>query len=520
MTENNGRPSSASNREVEQDKVYEPIAARQSTNNINGSNSVSLSKTQSRASRRSGALYRTRSQNGYGVADHEPDEDEEAQAGQLEKDPFEVGWDGADDPLCPRSFSKGRKWMITFIVSGCSFCVTCASSIYTSAYEQMEAEFHNSRIISVLGLSTFVLGISLGPMLFGPLSEFYGRRPIYLVAWALYVIWIVPQAVAQNMATIIVCRFFNAFAGSTFLAVSGGTVGDLFANKDLSGPMAVFTISPFIGPSIGPLLGGFINYNVDWRWTFYVLLIWAFVLMLAIVLLVPETYHSKLLKKKAAAKRKETGDDRWLAPGDKVEKSVVGAMGRSLLRPFQLLMFEFMCLSLCIYSAILLGILYLFFGVFPLVFRSNHNFNLWQVGLTFLGMGVGMVLGILTDPVWHRIRDRLIQRLERETGVEGKSEPEFRLPSVIFGCFLVPVGLFWFGWTTYSSVHWIDNPVLLGDIYLPAAFPLFGTQMFQTLGYPWATSLLGFLTLVMLPFPYVFFKFGKRLRAKSRYAKS
>lgn len=123
MTENNGRPSSASNREVEQDKVYEPIAARQSTNNINGSNSVSLSKTQSRASRRSGALYRTRSQNGYGVADHEPDEDEEAQAGQLEKDPFEVGWDGADDPLCPRSFSKGRKWMITFIVSGCSFCV-------------------------------------------------------------------------------------------------------------------------------------------------------------------------------------------------------------------------------------------------------------------------------------------------------------------------------------------------------------------------------------------------------------
>lgn len=155
----------------------------------------------------------------------------------------------------------------------------------------MEAEFGNSRIVSILGLSFFVLGISFGPMFLSPLSEFYGRRPIYLVSWSFYVIWIIPQAVAPNIATIIVTRFLDGFSGSAFLAVSGGTVGDLFAKEDLQLPMALFSIAPFIGPSIGPLLGGFINYNVHWRWTYYVLIIWGFALLVAIVFIVPETYR-------------------------------------------------------------------------------------------------------------------------------------------------------------------------------------------------------------------------------------
>lgn len=139
-------------------------------------------------------------------------------------------------------------------------------------------------------------------------------------------------------------------------------------------------------------------------------------------------------------------------------------MGHSLLRPFQLLAYEWMVLNLCIYSAILLGILYLFFGAFPLVFRTNHGFNLWQIGLSFLGIGVGMIIAIATDPVWHRIRDHLIRKLEAETGVPGQSEPEFRLPSTIVGAFLVPAGIFMFGWSTYPYVHWIV-PIIGSTIF-------------------------------------------------------
>ncbi|KAF4467304.1 major facilitator superfamily transporter [Fusarium albosuccineum] len=511
-----------------------------------------ISRTQSRTS---DSLYRTRSQNGYSC-DPDDDPDEDSPSGEPEKDPFEVGWENGDqDPLCPRSFNKLRKWIIVFIVSLASFCVTAASSIYTSTYAQMEAEFGNSRIVSTLGLSFFVLGIALGPMFLSPLSEFYGRRPIYLVSWSMYVIWIIPQAVAKNIATMLVGRFLDGFSGSAFLAVSGGTVGDLFAKHELQGPMLMFSIAPFIGPSIGPLIGGFINYNTDWRWTYYVLLIWGFGLLLAIVFLVPETYHPILIRNKARQTRKETGDERWQAPNEKVQKSVISAVGRSLLRPFQLLIFEPMCLNLCIFSAILLGILYLFFGAFPLVFRQVYGFNLWQIGLTFLGILVGMVLAAGLDPVWHRIRSNLIRRLSDETGIEGSSEPEFRLPPAILGSVLVPAGIFMFGWSCYPWVHWIV-PIIgaaifgagtllvfsgiftfLVDAYpqyaasalaanafvrcaFAAAFPLFGNQMYEKLNYHWASSLLAFLTVAMMPFPYIFFRYGKRIRAKSRFATS
>lgn len=161
----------------------------------------------------------------------------------------------------------------------------------------MEAEFGNSRILSTLGLSTYVLGIAFGPLCFSPLSELYGRRPIYLVAWSLYVVWIIPQAVARNITTIILGRLFSGFSGSALLAVSGGTVGDLFSKEELHSPMAVYSAFTFIGPCIGPLLAGFINYSLYWRWTYYIMMMWAFALLLAIGFFVPETYRKMLVPK-------------------------------------------------------------------------------------------------------------------------------------------------------------------------------------------------------------------------------
>lgn len=168
---------------------------------------------------------------------------------------------------------------------------TAASSIYTTTYEQMETAFGNSRLFSVLGLSTFVLGLGCGPLCFGPVSEFYGRRPVYLLAWPMFILWTIPQAAAQNITTMIIGRYLSGFSGSTFLAVSGGTITDLFSKNELQYPMAIFSVSPLLGPSIGPMIGGFINYNSHWRWTYYVLIVWEVLLLLAIVILVPETYR-------------------------------------------------------------------------------------------------------------------------------------------------------------------------------------------------------------------------------------
>lgn len=119
-----------------------------------------------------------------------------------------------------------------------------------------------------------------------------------------------------------------------------------------------------------------------------------------------------------------------------------------------------MCLNLCIFSAILLGILYLFFGAFPLVFTTNYGFNLWQVGLAFSGIGCGLIIGTASgshvDLIWRLMHPRRIDNdLEGEAPKTETSEPEHRLPSAVIGAVIVPIGLFLFAWTSYPTIHWI-----------------------------------------------------------------
>ena len=127
------------------------------------------------------------------------------------------------------------------------------------------------------------------------------------------------------------------------------------------------------------------------QWTFYVLIIWSGALLAVIIAFVPETYSPVLLRRKAVLVRKETGDERWKAPIEIMQRSILWTVVRSCYRPFLLLILEPMCLNLCLFTALLLGVLYLFFGAFEVVFVENHHFNLWQVGLSFTGLLVGQV---------------------------------------------------------------------------------------------------------------------------------
>ncbi|KAJ5567152.1 hypothetical protein N7535_006458 [Penicillium sp. DV-2018c] len=487
---------------------------------------------------------------GVSIGSHEATET----AAATEDTEYIVSWEERD-PMNPRNMSKPRRWLIVCIVSMGSLCVTCASSMYTTTYDQLMKEFGCSREVATLGLSFFIWGLGLGPLVLSPLSEFYGRRNIYIVSFSLFLIWLIPCAVAQNTESMLVSRFFSGLSGSAFLSVAGGTVGDIFDRHELALPMMLYTASPFVGPEVGPLVGGFINAFTTWRWTFYVLLIWTGVQLVSIVLCVPETYHPVLLRRKAEKLRKDTGNNRWIAPIEKMEQTVARTVTRSMWRPLLLLVREPMCLCLCLFSAILLGILYLFFGAFQLVFSEVYGMVLWQRGLCFLGIFVGMVFAILSDPLWRRNYTRLERNYQRTTDKPDGFLPEWRLPQAIMGGPLVTIGLFMFSWTIYPHVHWIV-PIIgsalfgagtilcfsgiftfLVDAYPTYAasalaansfsrssfggiFPLFGIQMYNNLGFHWATSLLAFLTLVMTPFPYIFYRYGSWIRSKSRFAKS
>ena len=169
--------------------------------------------------------------------DGEKEKQDNALASAPTHDPaYEVSFDGLSDPINPRGrYTKWQKWLFVLLCSSTSLCVTCASSLYTMTYEQLEDEFGCSEIVATLGLSLFVAGLGLGPMLLAPLSEvsckgnakaapwligdqFYGRKPIYIISLLQFVIWLIPCALAQNTATMLVARFINGFAGAAFLS--------------------------------------------------------------------------------------------------------------------------------------------------------------------------------------------------------------------------------------------------------------------------------------------------------------
>lgn len=256
---------------------------------------------------------------------------------------FTVQWTGPHDPTNPKSplwAPLWRKWSIVLLGALSSMCVTFASALYTSAYSGMQRDFHVSRLVATTGLSIFVAGLGLGPMFLSPLSEFYGRRPIYIVAFGMYFIWLIPCALAQNLQTMLVARFLCGLSGSAFLSVAGGTVGDTFPKEKLSMPMMVYSAAPFCGPLLGPIVGGFIASYLDWRWCFWVLMMWAGVNWLLLFFFVPETYAPVLLRNKARKLRKETGEGRWRAPIERLDRSVARTVGWSCVRPFQLLVLE------------------------------------------------------------------------------------------------------------------------------------------------------------------------------------
>ncbi|KAF8890945.1 major facilitator superfamily domain-containing protein [Infundibulicybe gibba] len=458
----------------------------------------------------------------------------------------EVFLESSEDPV---NLSSLKKWIIVVVISSSALCVTCASSVASFTEDGVAREFGTSKVVAILSISLFVEGLGTGPLLVGPLSEVYGRNIVYQISYGLFFIFSWPVAFAPNIVVYLVFRFVTGFCGSAFLSVAGGSVSDLFATAKVANPMAFYTISPFIGPVLGPLISGFINQNLYWRWTYRVQLIWIFGQIIALLIFVPETYVPVLRQRKAHRMRKSTGVSSYWAPLDLEEKNLVRAIAISCYKPFQLIFFDRMALLLNLWNSLILGILYLAFQAFPVIFMTGHGFNIQSTGMSFLGIGLGMILAISSQPYWNR----LFKREAEKNG--GSAPPETRLIMGQLGGVLVPIGLFWLAFTTFPAVHWIVPIVAsvpfgtgiyfvftstftyLVTAYRPiaasamasnsamrsafaAVFPLFAGPLYMRLGPVGATALLAGLTTVMAPLPFIFRRIGPQLRRASPFAVS
>ncbi|KAJ6483623.1 MFS polyamine transporter [Mycena vitilis] len=465
--------------------------------------------------------------------------------------PQESTWNGADDQENPQNWSSVRKWTITGVIVVMTVNVTFASSAPSSAQRAIQADFGIPAEASYLITSVFLLGYVFGPLFWGPGSELFGRRPVFVLTMTMYTILHLGQALAKNITTLLITRFLGGFFAVAPLVNAGGLIADIFSVESRGTAMSLFAASVFLGPVMGPIVSGYIiESGTSWRWVFWVMMLFAGSCTIFMILLLPETYAPVILLKKVKARRTSdpVGAQHMFAAHEKQDWSVGGVLNRTLFRPFQMLAGEPILVLVTLYLSLVYGVLYGLFEAFPIIFIEKRGFTIGQNGLIFLGVGIGTTFGALLNVHLGRKYPQLIKHWR------GFPPPEERLIGGMVGSCAFVIGIFWLGWTgQYSSVPWYVpglSTVLVGmsvcmifisflsylvETYLmysasafaantfirslvAAGFPLFTVQMFTNLGVHWASTILGGVGLLLLPSPFLFYKYGARIRANSKFA--
>ncbi|KIW57825.1 hypothetical protein PV05_02383 [Exophiala xenobiotica] len=448
----------------------------------------------------------------------------------------------------PMEWPDWKKWFITLIVALATLAVSLVASAYSAAIPQIMQEFGCSEEIATLGTSFFVLGFCFGPTIWGPLSELYGRQILFFGTFAMVTTFNGAAVGAHSIATLTVFRFIAGTFGSSPLTNAGGVIADMFPASQRGLGMTVFAAAPFLGPALGPVIGGFIAENVGWRWVEGVMALYCGVFWIFGTLLVPETYAPVILMRRAKNLSKQTGKVYVSAIEHRQGKvTPTAAFKKAIVRPWALLFLEPIVLLISIWMAILYGTLFMLFGAFPIVFADGRHWSQGISGLAFLGVACGQIIGT----IYAFFDNRRYQRLDKQ--YNGDAPPEARLPPALIAAIAIPIGMFWFSWTNSPSIHWIvciigtapfgfgmvlaflacvnylidaytiyAASVLAGNAILRSlfatVFPLFTTYMYRNLGIHWASSIPAFLAAACVPFPFVFYKYGKQIRLKCKYA--
>ncbi|KAJ5059179.1 benomyl/methotrexate resistance protein [Bipolaris maydis] len=387
-----------------------------------------------------------------------------------------VDWDGPGDP---------QKAFVTFQICFLTFSVYIRCAIYTPGLQGVMKEFGVGQVPALLGLTLYVAGYGLGPVLWSRMSEVpqMGRLLVYILT-------------LLSFGMLLAFRFLTGFVRSPALATGRAIIADMFRPKKQAYALTFWGISAVCGPVLGPLVGGFAVMAKGWKWTIWEttwLSGFCFVLLFFCLL---ETSSTNILHRRA--KRP------YLTAARMTGKDIVLMV---LIKPITLNFTELIVLFLNLYIAFICGLLYLWFESFPIVFEGIYHFHLGSMGLAFLGILIG-----------------------KQFDGNGNIAPEKRMFPGMIGCFFVPICMFWFGWSVRADVHFMVPIVGSGSFGIAAfsdlqrsafgaGFPLFANAMYKKLGIDWASSLLGFLGIAFIPIPFALHKWGRQVRFKGKLAR-
>ncbi|KAI6044554.1 major facilitator superfamily domain-containing protein [Pisolithus marmoratus] len=447
----------------------------------------------------------------------------------------------------PRQWSNRKRWTIALVIWNLIAPIDLAITFYSGVQGQIQEEFGTSNALATLGVGLYNLGGVFGVLFGGPLSELYGRRPIYIVCSICFAVFSLGSTLSPNVSTLLICRGLMGLLGSPVFSIYGGSVADLFTPEERGPVVALFTLVLQGAPTIGPVPSSFLGPIFPWRWLFGFITIWGGVLAVAVTLFVPETEPATIRRK--------------LVKSEGIVVDVEEQVSLQFIYPYQVLIYfsfypamlrsEPIMIWTTLYHSFVYGLLFILLEVrMLLAVISGFNY------LSFLGIPPYLLCSLFdvsraSRPGLHsphsletssafsytldilkpqyEARQRMIQI---ESGGKSEIEPEARLPGTLHYFFPtisgVPIGM---GMTllqlslfnyyidlypTMSASAIAANSTIRG--VAATVFPSVGLPLYSSLGIRNANVLLACISCIGLPTGVILYVFGRRLRAASKWA--
>lgn len=312
------------------------------------------------------------------------------------------------------------------------------SAIFSPGIISVSKEFNVSPEVGTLGTTLYVLGFAFGPMIWAPASELRGRKWPLTIAMLGGGIFTIASAVAKDIQTLIICRFFAGMCGASQLTVVPGVLSDIFDNKYRGVAISLYALTVFVGPFCAPFIGGFIvSSPLDWRWTLYLPAILSFMNGAISVFFLRETYPPCLLTAKAALLRQQTGNWSLHAKQERVGVDLRELVEKYFTRPLRMLITEPIILLVSMYMSFIYGLVYALLEAYPYVFEEIYGMQPGISGLPFISLIIGQILACCFILSQHATYAK------RLTENKNVSVPEWRLRPTLLGAPVFTIGIFW-----------------------------------------------------------------------------
>ncbi|KAL6916908.1 hypothetical protein ACHAPO_006749 [Fusarium lateritium] len=464
---------------------------------------------------------------------------------------FIVQSTGDDDPLDPKNWPVTTRARSIAIICLLVFTQCWSGSADSIGNAMASKELHVSQVAENVSTAVFLFGVGTGALFAGPLSQALGRNPTYLVATAFHLFFVLGSAMTPTFGGQVVCRYFVGLSASATLTINGASVNDQFRPVKKAFVFPIVAWANIAAPVIAPIASGWIvqNERLGWRWTNWVTLIISGAAFLIAFFFLPETYFPLLLAWKAKELRRATGDQRYISNHEQ-QPSFWEQLGKTLPLPATFFRTEPVIIVLGLYLVLLYILLFSFLSGFDYIFKRTYSLTPGYQGSCFAAIASGATFFAVCSPLLYKW-----SRNHTEHVRGAVVEPEFRLwPAIVTAPFL-PISLFWLGWTNDSSISiwsglgacfvfgvvlmaiYISSYEYITDSYgehsaialasitmsrylIAGGMVMAARPMYGNIGVHWTMTLLGCIAVLLTPAPFLFWKYGAKLRKRSPYATS